>query len=52
MEKDKKEIDLHKDQMIREIKKIDKTKIFTEDKRNEKSIVKKFLQIIGYGKTR
>lgn len=50
MEKDRKEIQIQKNQMIEEIKKLDKKELF---KPKEKvSIIDKILKILGYGKKR
>jgi len=48
MEKDLRQVAIHKNQMIEEVKKIDKEKLFQPKK--EKSIIKKILMILGYGK--
>jgi hypothetical protein len=47
IKKDQKLIDINKEKLIEEIKKIDKTKIFTDKKRNKKNIFQKFLLIFG-----
>lgn len=52
MEKDKTEIQNHKNQMIDEIKKLDKTKMFVEKPKKKVSIISKILMILGYGKKR
>ena len=52
MEKDQKEILSHKIQMIEEIKKLDKKKMFEEKPKNKVSIIDKVLKILGYGKKR
>ena len=52
MEKDQKEIQSHKIQMIEEIKKLDKKKMFEEKPKNKVSIIDKVLKILGYGKKR
>jgi hypothetical protein len=52
MEKDRKEIQSHKIQMIEEIKKLDKKKMFEEKPKNKVSIIDKVLKILGYGKKR
>jgi hypothetical protein len=50
MEKDKKEIEIQKIQMIEEIKKLNKTELFKPKKKV--SIIDKILKILGYGKKR
>ena len=50
MKKDNKEIQNHKTQMIEEIKKLDKRKMFEEKPKNKVSIIDKILKILGYGK--
>jgi uncharacterized protein (DUF849 family) len=50
MEKDKKEIEIQKIQMIEEIKKLNKTDLFKPEKKV--SIIDKILKILGYGKKR
>ena len=52
MKKDNKEIQNHKTQMIEEIKKLDKRKMFEEKPKNKVSIIDKVLKILGYGKKR
>ncbi len=52
MEKDKKELETHKNQTIEEIKKIDKKNLFTQTPKPKKSILKKILKIFGYDKKR
>lgn len=52
LEKDKTEILNHKNQMIDEIKNIDKTKMFFEKPKKKISILSKILKILGYGKKR
>ena len=52
MEKDQKEIQNHKKQMIEEIKKFDRKKMFEEKPKNKISIIDKILKILGYGKKR
>jgi hypothetical protein len=47
IKKDQKLIDINKEKLIEEIKKIDKTKIFTDKKRNKKNIFQKILLIFG-----
>ena len=47
IKKDQKLIDIDKEKLIEEIKKIDKTKIFTDKKRNKKNIFQKILLIFG-----
>ena len=51
-EKDQKEIENHKKRMIEEIKKIDKTKMFVEPKKEKISFFKKIALIFGNGKER
>ena len=51
-EKDSKEIQSHKNQMIEEIKKLDKTKMFVPPKKEKLSFFKKLSIIFGYGKKR
>ena len=51
-EKDQKEIQNHKKQLIDEIKKIDKTKMFVEPKKEKISFLKKISIIFGNGKER
>jgi hypothetical protein len=50
VEKDKMEIQNHKNQMINEIKKMDKTEMFKPKPKNKVSIINKILKILGYGK--
>ena len=50
MEKDKKEIEIQKIQMIEEIKKLNKPDLFKPEKKV--SIIDKILKILGYGKKR
>ena len=50
MRKDNKEIQNHKIQMIEEIKKLDKRKMFEEKPKKKVSIIDKILKILGYGK--
>jgi hypothetical protein len=50
MKKDNKEIQNHKIQMIEEIKKLDKRKMFEEKPKKKVSIIDKILKILGYGK--
>lgn len=50
MEKDKTEIQNHKSQMIEDIKKIDKNKMFEPKPKNKISIINKIKIILGYGK--
>jgi hypothetical protein len=50
MEKDQTEIDLHKQKVIEEIKKIDKSKFFQPKPKKKISILDKILIIFGYGK--
>ncbi len=52
MEKDQKEIQNHKNQMIEEIKRLDRKKMFEEKPKNKISIIDKILKILGYGKKR
>ena len=49
-EKDQKAILNHKRRMIEEIKKIDKSKIFEEPKKEKINIFTKILMVFGYGK--
>lgn len=48
--KDKKEINNHKEKMIKEIKSLDKTKMFEKPEKPKISLFKKILLILGYGK--
>lgn len=41
---------MHKNQMINEIKKFDKSKMFVEPPKKKTSLLKKILMILGYGK--
>lgn len=50
MEKDQKEIQNHKNQLIEEIKSIDKNKMFQPKPKKKVSIIDKILKILGYGK--
>lgn len=50
IKKDQQEIELHKQKIIEEIKKIDKQKFFEPKPKNKVSIFKKILIIFGYGK--
>ena len=52
MEKDKMETENLKKQMIEEIKKMDRKKMFEEKPKNKVSIIDKILKILGYGKKR
>lgn len=52
MKKDNKEIQNHKIQMIEDIKKLDKRKMFKEKPKKKVSIIDKILKILGYGKKR
>jgi hypothetical protein len=52
MEKDKVEIQNHKNQMIDEIKSFDKKEMFVPKPKNKISIIDKILKILGYGKKR
>lgn len=52
MEKDKVEIENHKNKMIEEIKKINKMEMFKETQIKKISILDKLLLILGYGKKR
>ena len=52
MEKDRVEIENHKKQMIEEIKKMDKVKLFKKDKKKKLTFIKKLLIILGHGKKR
>jgi len=52
MEKDKTEIQNHKNLMIDEIKNWDKSKMFIQKPKKKISIVSKILMILGYGKKR
>ena len=52
MEKDRTEIENHKKQMIEEIKKIDKVKLFKKDKKKKLTFIDKILIILGHGKKR
>ena len=49
-ERDKMEILNHKNQMIEEIKKLDKTEMFKPIPKKKISIIDKILKILGYGK--
>lgn len=46
--KDQKEIDINKEKLIKEIKSIDRSKMFPEKKK--KSFLNKLLLVLGYGK--
>jgi hypothetical protein len=48
--KDKKEINNHKEKMIKEIKSLDKMKMFEKPEKPKISLFKKILLILGYGK--
>jgi hypothetical protein len=50
LEKDKKEIERHKQKMIDEIKKLDKKEMFKPEPKKKKSIFNKIFSILGYGK--
>ena len=50
MEKDKTETSSHKNQMIEEIKNLDKTELFKPKPKKKISIIDKILKILGYGK--
>lgn len=50
MEKDQLELETHKNQMIEEIKSINKKDMFVEVKKPKLSILKKILMIFGYVK--
>jgi hypothetical protein len=49
MEKDKKEVQNHKNQMINEIKGLKKEELF---KKNKVTLMDKIMKIFGYGKKR
>lgn len=50
--KDRLEIDNHKNKMIQDLKKVDKTKMFIKPEKKKKSIINKILTIFGYGRKR
>lgn len=50
MEKDNKEIQEHKKNLVKEIKALDKSQMFTEKPKKKISIWDKILIIFGYGK--
>ncbi len=50
MEKDKLELTNHKNQLIEEIKSIDKSKMFLPKPKKKISILNRILIILGYGK--
>jgi hypothetical protein len=52
MEKDSKEITIHKSQLIEEIKKIDKTIMFKKPEKQKIGFFKRLSIIFGYGKKR
>jgi hypothetical protein len=52
MEKDQKEVETHKNQMIDQIKKIDKKSLFIDESKPKKSVFEKILMIFGYDKKR
>jgi hypothetical protein len=52
MEKDRMETKIQKNQMIEEIKNLDKEKMFKPKPKNKISIIDKLLKILGYGKKR
>lgn len=52
IQKDKVEISNHKSQMIEEVKKLDKTKMFQPKPKVKVSIIDKILMVLGYGKKR
>lgn len=52
MDKDQKEVETHKNQMIEEIRKIDKNNLFINEPKPKKSVFKKILMIFGYDKKR
>jgi hypothetical protein len=52
MEKDKTEIQNHKNQMINEIKTLNKDEMFKPKPKKKISIISKLLMILGYGKKR
>ena len=52
VERDSKETQSHKNQMIEEIKKLDKTKMFETPKKEKLSFFKRLSIIFGYGKKR
>lgn len=50
MEKDKIDLTNHKNQLIEEIKSLDKSKMFSPKPKKKISILDKILIILGYGK--
>ena len=48
--KDDLEIDTHKNKLISDIKKIDKTKMFVKPEKRKMGIIEKILKIFGYGR--
>ena len=50
MTKDQKDILDHKNQMIEEMKKLDRKKMFEKKPKNKVSIIDKILKILGYAK--
>jgi len=48
IEKDNKEIDIHKEKMINEIKSLDRSKMFEVKPKENKTIFKKILMALGY----
>lgn len=50
MEKDKIDLTNHKNQLIEEIKSLDKSKMFSPKPKKKISILDKILVILGYGK--
>ena len=49
-EKDKLEIQTHKNQLIKELKQLDKSEMFKPEIKKKISIIDKILKILGYGK--
>ncbi len=52
MERDLKEVEIHKNQLIDEIKSIDKKNLFVEKPKPKTTVFKKILKIFGYDKKR
>ena len=52
MERDLKEVEVHKNQLIDEIKSIDKKNLFVEKPKPKTTVFKKILKIFGYDKKR
>jgi len=52
MEKDKKDLEIQRKQMIEEVKKIKKEDLLQPKQKKKISVISKILMILGYGKKR